>query len=101
VSPILRAFVQLLINQYPPGAGIGWHRDRPQFGVVAGVSFGAPAEMRFRRDRPGGGWDRALLPLPPRSAYVLDGDARSDWLHSIQPGSALRYSATFRTLRKT
>src|ERR1700761_595625 len=32
-------FVQALVNEYAPGAGIGWHRDRPQFGVVAGVSL--------------------------------------------------------------
>jgi alkylated DNA repair dioxygenase AlkB len=32
---------QILINEYAPGAGIGWHRDRPMFEEVVGVSFGA------------------------------------------------------------
>lgn len=93
------ALAQLLINRYPPGAGIGWHRDRPQFGQVVGVSLGAPAVMRFRRARSDGKWDRLTAPLPPRSAYLLGGDAREVWQHSIVPGEALRYSATFRTLR--
>jgi alkylated DNA repair protein (DNA oxidative demethylase) len=93
------ALAQCLINEYRPGAGIGWHRDRPQFGRVVGVSLASAATMRFRRERPGGGWDRANLPLPPRSAYLLAGPAREDWQHSIAPGDQLRWSVTFRTLR--
>ena len=46
--------VQSLLIRYDPGAGIGWHRDRPVFGHVFGISLGAPATMRFRRRRPGG-----------------------------------------------
>jgi alkylated DNA repair dioxygenase AlkB len=91
------ALRQVLVTEYQPGAGIGWHRDRPQFGQVIGVSLGAPAVLRFRR-REGAGWDRCALPLPPRSAYHLAGEARSGWEHSIAPGQALRYSITFRTL---
>ncbi len=92
--------VQVLINQYAPGAGIGWHRDRPQFGKVVGVSLGAAAPLRFRRARPGG-WDRRTAPLTPRSAYLLDGEARDVWEHSLNPVQTLRYSITFRTLRPT
>ncbi len=95
------ALVQLLINEYRPGAGIGWHRDRPQFGKVVGVSLGAPAVMRFRRPRGDGGWVRAARSLAPRSAYLLDGPAREEWQHSILPGERTRWSATFRTLRAT
>lgn len=94
------ALAQLLINKYEPGAGIGWHRDRPHFGKVVGVSLGAQAVMRFRRERADGKWDRLSTPLPPRSAYLLDGPAREVWQHSILPGEALRYSVTFRTLRR-
>lgn len=94
------AIAQALLTEYQPGAGIGWHRDRPQYGKVIGVSFGAPARMRFRR-RTGSGWERRALDLPPGSAYRLDGAARWDWEHSIAPMAALRYSVTFRTLRKT
>lgn len=90
--------VQVLINRYAPGAGIGWHRDRPQFGKVVGVSLGAEAPLRLRRVR-SGGWDRVSLPLAARSAYLLDGEARELWEHSLSPVGALRYSITFRTLR--
>jgi alkylated DNA repair dioxygenase AlkB len=87
----------VLINEYRPGAGIGWHRDRPHFGEVVGVSLGAPGLLRFRRQR-GRGWERAALTVEPRSAYLLRGPARSEWQHSLPELDALRYSITFRTL---
>ncbi|QTC92872.1 alpha-ketoglutarate-dependent dioxygenase AlkB [Brevundimonas goettingensis] len=92
------ALVQVLINRYGPGAGIGWHRDRPQFGKVVGLSLGASTPFRFRRGRPGG-WDRRTVPVEARSAYLLDGEARDVWEHSLSPVATLRYSITFRTLR--
>ena len=88
-----------MVTEYAPGAGIGWHRDRPEFDKVIGLSFASPATMRFRRRRDTG-WERASLPLAPGSAYLLDGPARQDWQHSIAPGERLRYSVTFRTLRR-
>jgi alkylated DNA repair protein (DNA oxidative demethylase) len=91
------ALVQLLLTRYDPGAGIGWHRDRPAFGTVVGVSLGAHAIMRFRRRRPGG-FDRFALPLEPRSLYVLSGEARTAWEHSIAEMTEPRWSITFRTL---
>jgi alkylated DNA repair dioxygenase AlkB len=92
-------FVQGLVNEYAPGAGIGWHRDRPQFGLVMGVSLLSPCMMRFRRKN-GASWDRMYTPLAPRSAYRLSGPARSEWEHSITPMEVLRYSVTFRTLAR-
>jgi alkylated DNA repair dioxygenase AlkB len=92
-------FAHLLVNEYRPGAPIGWHRDRPAFGKVVGISLLAPALMRFRR-RMGGRFERISVPLAPRSAYLLDGPARSEWEHSLPPAAALRYSLTFRTLRQ-
>lgn len=86
-----------LLIRYDPGAGIGWHKDRPVFDQVVGISLGAPAELAFRRRRPDGRFDRLRLPLPPRSAYLLSGEARHDWEHGIQAHAALRYSITFRT----
>lgn len=92
------ALAQALITEYPPGAGIGWHRDRPEYGKVVGVSFASACILRFRRPH-GHGWRRESVLLQPRSAYLLDGDVRQDWQHSIMPGDRLRYSVTFRTLR--
>jgi len=90
--------VQVLVSEYAPGAGIGWHRDRPQFGTVIGVSLLAPCTLRFRR-KSGARWQRASFIAQPRSAYVLTGAAREQWEHSIPALDALRYSVTFRTLR--
>lgn len=92
------ALVQALVTEYAPGAGIGWHRDRPEFDKVVGLSFVSSAVLRFRRRR-GEGWERAALELIPGSAYLLDGPARRHWQHSIAPGERLRWSVTFRSLR--
>jgi len=88
----------LLVTRYPPGAGIGWHRDAPQFGEVSGISLGAACRMRFRRGRPRE-WQTAELTLEPRSAYVLSGPARAQWQHQIPAVREERWSMTFRTLR--
>lgn len=93
-----QAFEHALVTEYGPGAGIGWHRDKPHFDQVVGVSLLAPCVLRFRRRR-GAGWERLATPLEPRSAYLLSGPAREDWEHSISPMSALRYSVTFRSRR--
>lgn len=92
------AFAQVLINEYRPGAPIGWHRDRPVFDRVVGVSLLAPTVMRFRR-RAGERWARVNVALEPRSAYLLDGLARREWEHSLPEAKAHRYSFTFRNLR--
>ncbi len=91
--------VEALVTRYPPGAGIGWHRDAPMFGsTVVGVSLLSPCVMRFQRRV---GEERRVfeLDLAPRSCYVLGGAARATWQHSIPAVPALRYSVTFRSLR--
>jgi alkylated DNA repair dioxygenase AlkB len=91
------ALEQSLVIRYPPGAPIGWHRDRPAFRTVMGVSLLTPALLRLRLKQ-GDGWIRASQRLEPRSAYLLSGPARGQWEHSIPPAQALRYSITFRTV---
>jgi alkylated DNA repair protein (DNA oxidative demethylase) len=91
--------VQALLIRYDPGAGIGWHRDRPVFEHVVGISLGAPATMRFRRRRRGG-FDRASAVLAPRSIYHMTGEARHEWEHSIAAMAATRWSITFRSLSR-
>ena len=90
------ALAHALVTEYMPGAGIGWHRDRPVFGDVIGISLGSPCRFRFRRKR-GNGWERASVMLTPRSAYIMRGPARHEWQHSIPPLDELRYSVTFRS----
>lgn len=93
VSP--GAFEQALVIRYDARAGIGWHRDRPVFDKVVGVSLLSPCVLRFRRRR-GRGFDRFALGAAPRSAYLLSGEIRHAWEHSIAPLEVLRYSVTFR-----
>jgi alkylated DNA repair dioxygenase AlkB len=90
--------VQALVQRYPEGAPIGWHRDSPAYELVAGVSLLAPARLRLRR---GTKDDRVQweVPLEPRSGYVLSGPARWTWEHHVPPAKSLRYSITFRSLR--
>jgi alkylated DNA repair dioxygenase AlkB len=90
-------FVHVLLARYDPGAGIGWHRDRPVFDKVVGVSLASSAKLRFRRRTPAG-FQRASLQVEPRSAYRLNSEVRHDWEHSIAPGERLRFSITMRTL---
>lgn len=92
------ALPHMLVTEYQPGAGIGWHRDRPVFHRVVGISLLSPCVLRFRR-RTATGFERAKLALPPRSAYLLSGPARFEWEHSIAALDVLRYSITCRSLR--
>jgi alkylated DNA repair dioxygenase AlkB len=89
-------FEQVLVSLYEPGAVIGWHRDRPEFGEVAGVSLLTPCRFRLRR-KVADGWERRAFEAAPRSAYLLSGAARTEWEHSIPPLETRRYSVTFRT----
>jgi alkylated DNA repair dioxygenase AlkB len=88
---------QVLITEYAPGAGIGWHRDKAVFGEVVGVSLVSACRFRMRRKK-GAGWERVALNAEPRSAYLLSGPARTEWEHSPEV-EQLRYSVTFRNLR--
>ena len=102
---------QVLVTEYRPGAGIGWHRDKPVFDEVVGLSLLAPCVLRFRRKLEQGTprdhdgktkrakWERVNVLAEPRSAYFLSGPARSVWQHSILRVDSLRYAITFRSLR--
>jgi alkylated DNA repair dioxygenase AlkB len=87
-----------LVTEYPPGVGIGWHRDKAVFEDVVGVSLASPCVFRLRR-KAGAGWERASLVLEPRSAYPLRGPSRTEWEHSIPAAGGSRYSVTFRSVR--
>src|SRR5258706_4907440 len=96
------ALEQALVTEYRPGTPLGWHRDAPDYGRVAGVSLGGWARMRLRtysRNEPLGDDKPMSLDLPPRSAYQMNGPARWHWQHAIPATKELRYSITFRTLR--
>jgi alkylated DNA repair dioxygenase AlkB len=94
----LSAFVHTLVSEYRPGAPIGWHRDKPSYGIVFGLSLKGRGTMRFRplesRVEPR---QTLVLELEPRSLYVMQGPIRWLWQHSMLPARELRYSITFRT----
>jgi alkylated DNA repair dioxygenase AlkB len=87
---------QALVTEYAPGAGIGWHRDKPMFEDVVALSFLASCALRLRR-KDGDGWQRRAIQVAPRSGYLLRGAVRTEWEHSIIPTETLRYSVTFRS----
>jgi alkylated DNA repair dioxygenase AlkB len=88
----------VLLTEYAPGAGIGWHKDKPMFAEVVGISLGSRCAFRFRR-KSGRTWERASVVAEPRSAYLLRGPSRTEWEHSIPALDRLRYSITFRNFR--
>lgn len=94
------ALAQVMVACYPPRAAIGWHRDAPMFGSpVIGVSLASACVMRFRRGQVRN-WETYAQLLEPRSLYILDGAARTQWQHGIRETKELRYSITARTLRR-
>jgi alkylated DNA repair dioxygenase AlkB len=102
------AFAMALINEYPPGAPIGWHRDAPQYDIVFGLSLLSACRMMLRpyvspsaERAPDGPRRRAThqITLERRSAYLIAGQSRTAYEHHIPAVAELRYSITFRTLR--
>jgi alkylated DNA repair dioxygenase AlkB len=89
----------VLVTEYDRGAPIGWHRDRPEFGQIVGVSLLSSCTFRLRR-KVGTKWERRSFTAEPRSAYLMSGPSRTEWEHSIPPVESLRYSVTFRNLRE-
>jgi alkylated DNA repair dioxygenase AlkB len=87
-------FAECLLNRYEPGAVIQPHLDKPVWEHVIGVSLGAPATMVFVHQDTG---EERPVALPPRSIYLLAGDARHVWQHSLPPMQDTRYSVTFRS----
>jgi alkylated DNA repair dioxygenase AlkB len=88
---------QVLCTEYDTGVGIGWHRDKPQFDRIFGLSLGAACKFRFRRPA-GETWQRFTLDAEPRSLYMISGASRQVWEHSIPAVEAPRYSITFRSM---
>jgi alkylated DNA repair dioxygenase AlkB len=89
---------QILCTEYDAGVGIGWHRDKPHFDQVFGLSLASACKFRFRRAA-GEKWERFTLSAEPRSLYLMSGESRQVWEHSIPAVEQRRYSITFRTMK--
>lgn len=94
-------FKEVLVTEYPPGAVINWHRDAPPFDVIAGISLGSGCIFRLRPYTKGTRDPKAVISFPVgrRSLYIISGEAREQWEHSISPVRTTRFSITLRTLR--
>jgi alkylated DNA repair dioxygenase AlkB len=98
-------FAEVLVTEYPAGAGIGWHRDAPAFDIVVGVSLLGECTMQFRPWPAEKNAGRRTQPLAQvlerRSVYILRGASRTGWQHHIPEAKTPRFSITFRTLRRS
>jgi alkylated DNA repair dioxygenase AlkB len=92
---------QLLVTEYPVGSVINWHRDAPPYDFIIGVSLLTDCLFRFRPYDTKKQSRGAILSLPVerRSVYLIKGEARREWEHSIAPVKQKRYSITVRVLR--
>jgi alkylated DNA repair dioxygenase AlkB len=46
------ALIHALVSEYRAGTPIGWHRDKPVYGMVVGLSLAGRGRMRFSSPRP-------------------------------------------------
>ncbi|HUR12509.1 MAG TPA: alpha-ketoglutarate-dependent dioxygenase AlkB [Flavitalea sp.] len=94
-------FAELLVTEYPIGSVINWHRDAPPFDLIAGVSLLADCTFRLRpHDKSKQGRGSIIsVPVKRRSLYLMQGEVRSEWQHSISPVKQKRYSITLRTVK--
>lgn len=97
VEEDLPEFTSVYADRYPIGSVFVPHTDRSCYGpVIAGLSLGAEATLRFTRSD---GLGQTIdLTVERRSLYVMRGPLRYDpWEHSVVDVKGLRYSTTFRT----
>ena len=95
-------FAELLVTEYPAGSVINWHRDAPPFDLIAGISLLSDCTFRLKPHDKAKQNRKSIIsfPVKRRSLYIMQGESRSDWQHSISPVKEIRYSVTLRTLRK-
>ncbi len=99
---------QLIVNEYLPGQGITDHIDcEPCFeDTVVSISLGSHTTMNFTNKITK---ERIPIVLPPKSAVILKGISRYDWMHGIpsrktdiiggvKKNRSRRISLTYRTV---
>ena len=93
---------ELLITEYPVGAVINWHRDAPPFDLIAGISLHTDCTFRLRPFEKAKQNRNSIIAIPVkrRSLYIMQGESRTKWQHSIAPVKEVRYSITLRKLKE-
>lgn len=96
------SIAQFLITEYPVGSVINWHRDAPPFETIVGVSLLADCHFKLRPHDKEKQTRSATISLPVQrhSIYSMTGISKTAWQHCTAPVDKVRYSLTFRTLRK-
>lgn len=87
-------FDQIIVNEYRKSQGISPHIDhKTLFGdIIGGISLGAKCDMILKKNQ-----EQIILPLDIGSLFLLTGDARYKWTHSLtNKSNNTRYSITFR-----
>lgn len=95
-------FAKVLLTEYAAGTVINWHRDAPPFEKIAGISLLSDCTFKLRpydKAKQTRSATRSFI-AQRRSLYLMEGEARQEWEHSIAPVKGLRYSITIRTLRQ-
>ena len=94
---------QCIINAYGANSSshIPWHFDDAAFGpIILVYTFGEARPLLMRKgDTDDTG---SIYSAQPKhlSRYVLSGESRDHWQHSVPSGKGWRVSITFRTMRK-
>jgi len=95
-------FNHVIISEYLPGIGLQPHIDRFYWGeIIIGISLLSDCKMTLSKLSPENNHS-VNIDLPPRSLYLLSGDARYKYTHGIQSDyiSSRRVSITARSMSK-
>jgi alkylated DNA repair dioxygenase AlkB len=87
-------FNQCLVNKYERGQSISPHIDAPVFDDAIAVICHGFGVMRFVMRTQG---LDIKVPVPDNSIYIMTGESRHLWTHSLLPVENRRISVTFRT----
>lgn len=93
--------LMMLLTEYDTGTVINWHRDAPPFEKIVGISLLSDCTFKLRpydKSKQSRSATKSFI-AERRSLYLMEGEARQEWEHSIAPVKKLRYSITIRTLR--
>lgn len=98
-------FNQCIVNEYHQSQGIGWHIDASVFGdIICCFTVGGATDVYFRK-----GDQRESIIVEPRSLYIMSGESREEWEHSIPKRKTIsdgrkretRWSFTYRHMKVT
>jgi len=95
-------FEKVLLTEYGEGHVINWHRDAPVFEKIAGISLLSDCTFKLRpydKSKQMRSSVKSFI-AERRSLYLMEGEAKENWEHSIAPVKSIRYSITIRTLHE-